>query len=107
MASGIVGKIDVNEFAAQAAKAARSLDANTAVIHNDSGGTVRFYCYNGGDLVMTVPFSSPTIADGYSGLIAAGGSTFKVYPDNAAGTQILVKPRHAYVFDGVGKVREL
>ncbi len=103
----INGKVDLNEFVSQAAAAAKTLDASTALIMNNSGKAVAFYCYNGGDLVKAVPFSKPLIAAGYSGLLSAGGTTFKVYPDNKADTEFIVKPHKAYVYEGPGKITSL
>lgn len=101
------GKVDLNTFVDQAAKLAKELDAGTALIYNHSGKAVRFYCYNGGDFITAVAYSKPNIANGYSGEIAAGGSTFKVHPDDNEKNEFLVKPRHAYVFKGAGKIDQL
>lgn len=103
----VTGKVDLNVFVDQAAKLAKSLDAGTSLLYNNSGKSARFYCYNGGDFVMAVPYSKPTIANGCSGLIAAGGTVFKVFADNKGEAEFLVKPNKAYVYGGTGDVREL
>ncbi|MEP6018898.1 MAG: hypothetical protein ABJ251_10525 [Paracoccaceae bacterium] len=101
------GKVDLNTFVDQAAKLAKKLDAGTALIYNHSGKMVRFYCYNGGDFVKAIAYSKPNIATGYCGEIAAGGSVFKVHPDKNGKNEFLVKPGHAYVFKGAGKIDQL
>ncbi len=98
------GEVDVNTFVDQAAGIAKALDAGTALVYNNSNKTVQFYCYNGGDIFMTIPFVKPVIAHGYSGLVAAGGSMFKVFADNKSEGEFLVKPNHAYVYRGPGKI---
>lgn len=106
-AMNMTGEVDLNTFVDQAATLAKSLDAGTSLLYNNSGSTASFYCYNGGDFVMAVPYSKPTIATGCSGLIAAGGSVFKVFADNKGDAEFLVKPNRAYVYGGRGNVREL
>ncbi len=101
------GKVDLNTFVDQAAGLAKALDAGTALVYNNSGKTVAFYCYNGGDFVMAIPYSKPSIAQGYSGTIAAGGSVFKVFADNKGDAEFLVKPNHAYVYGGPGKIEQV
>ncbi len=101
------GKVDLNTFVDQAAKLAKGLDANTALIYNHSGHTVRFYCYNGGDFIKAISYSKPNIANGYSGEIAAGGSVFKVHPNDKGDDEFLVKPRKAYVYKGPGKIDQV
>lgn len=101
------GKIDLNTFVSQAAGLAKALDAGTALVYNASNKTVGFYCYNGGDFIMAVPYSKPSIAHGYSGVIAAGGSVFKVFADNKSNTEFLVKPNMAYVYKGPGMVEQV
>ncbi|MGB5452308.1 MAG: hypothetical protein WBM71_04570 [Sedimenticolaceae bacterium] len=101
------GKVDVNTFVDQAAGLAKALDAGTALVLNESGKSVTFYCYNGGDFIMAVPYSKPTIAQGYSGTIAAGGSVFKVFADNKGNAEFLVKPNKAYIYRGPGKIEEV
>lgn len=103
----IEGKVDVNEFVSQAAGLAKLLDAGTALLYNASGKTVTFYCYNGGDVVMLIPYCKPTIASGYSGIVAAGGSSFKVFADNKGDAEFRVKPNKAYVFKGPGMVEQV
>jgi hypothetical protein len=103
----MTGKVDLNTFVDQAAKLAKSLDAGTSLLYNNSGKKANFYCYNGGDFVMAVPYSKPAIAAGCSGLIAAGGTVFKVFADNKGDAEFLVKPNRAYVYGGPGNVREL
>ncbi len=103
----INGKADVNEFVDQAAKLAKSLDAGTALIYNATKHNIQFYCYNGGDFIKAIPYAKPNIAHGYTGTIAAGGSVFKVQPNNKGDAEFLVKPRHAYVYRGVGAVEEV
>ncbi|MCB2111302.1 MAG: hypothetical protein H6895_07300 [Defluviimonas sp.] len=103
----VTGKVDINTFVDQAAKLAKGLDAGTSLLYNNSGKKANFYCYNGGDFVMAIPYSKPTIATGCSGLIAAGGSVFKVFADNKGDAEFLVKPNRAYVYGGPGDVREL
>lgn len=98
------GKVDLNTFVDQAAKLAKSLDANTALIYNHSGHTVKFYCYNGGDFIKAIAYSKPNIASGYAGEIAAGGSVFKVHPNNEGKHEFLVKPNRAYIYRGPGKI---
>ncbi len=105
--ANIEGKVDINEFVSQAAGLAKALDAGTALLYNASGKTVTFYCYNGGDVVMMVPYCKPTIASGYSGLIAAGGTSFKVFADNKGDAEFRVKPNKAYVFKGPGMVEQV
>lgn len=101
------GKVDLNTFVDQAAGLAKALDAGTALVYNASNKTVGFYCYNGGDFVMAVPYSKPTIAHGYSGVVAAGGSVFKVFADNKGNAEFLVKPNMAYVYKGPGMVEQV
>lgn len=103
----VSGKADVNEFVNQAAKLAKSLDAGTALIYNDSKKNVQFYCYNGGDFIKAIPYAKPSIAHGYTGTVAAGGSVFKVQPGNNGDAEFLVKPNHAYVYRGKGAVEEV
>lgn len=105
--ANITGKVDLNTFVDQAAHLAKSLDAGTSLLYNNSAGTAKFYCYNGGDFVMAIPYSKPSIAKGCSGLIAAGGTVFKVFADNKGDAEFLVKPNRAYVYGGPGDVREL
>lgn len=101
------GKIDLNTFLDQAASLAKALDAGTALVYNASNKKVGFYCYNGSDLVKAIPYSKPTIAHGYSGVIAAGGSVFKVFADNKSDAEFLVKPNMAYVYKGPGMVEQV
>lgn len=107
MAAIINGKVDLNEFAKQAGSAAKGLDAGTALLYNASKSSVQFYCYNGGDFIQAIPYSKPTIASGYAGTIAAGGSNFKVFADNKGDAEFLVKPGRAYIFHGKGAVEEV
>jgi len=103
----VEGKVDLNQFVSQATGLAKALDAGTALLYNASAKKVTFYCYNGGDVVMLVPYCKPTIASGYSGIIAAGGSSFKVFADNKGDAEFRVKPNKAYVFKGPGMVEEV
>lgn len=103
----VSGEVDLNTFLDQAASVAKSLDAGTALVYNSSNKTVEFYCYNGGDPFMAVAYSKPTIAHGYSGVVAAGGSVFKVFADNKGNTEFLVKPNKAYVYKGPGMVEQV
>lgn len=102
----VEGKVDLNTFVDQATGIAKSLDAGTALIYNNSGKPVQFYCYNGGDIFMWVAYAKPTIAHGYSGLVAAGGSHFKIFADNRGDSEFRVKPGCAYVYHGRGAIEQ-
>ena len=103
--------VDLNNFYDQVRKDIASLmDAtkvNGAVIFNATKETVTFHVFNYIDMVHWVEAMKTPVAPGYYGTVAASGDKFKIHPNKNRDAEFLVSPGKAYVYEGVGALREV
>lgn len=102
-------KCDANKAADQLGSAINSCtDDKTALILNNSGKLVTFWCYNDSDLLEWVCSSKPSAENGYIAMARRGGffgRGIKVLDSTQSNIQHIIQAGNCYIYEGPGKMK--
>ena len=102
-------KCDANKLTEQLGTAIKSCtDNKTALILNNCGSLVTFWCYNDSDLVEMVCSSKPSAADGYVAMARRSGyfgKGIKVVDSANSEVYHYIEAGSCYIYEGPGKMK--